>query len=88
MFIQTCIFPSRAVTPSLGGHSSAILGTESVPKQAGWHWRPRPCQEIPRSYHSYLVLCRRQSLASATPRAAHQLQHTGSDQGSLASKLP
>lgn len=80
--------PSHAIIPSLGGHSSAILSPESVPKQAGWHQTPSPCQQIPRSYHSYLVLCRRRSPVSAAPRAAHQLQHTGGHQGSLAGELP
>lgn len=79
VFTGTFLSRSHAVTPSLGGHSSAMLSTESVPEQAGWHCRASPCQRIPRSYHSYLVLCRLRSPASAAPQAAQQLQHTGSD---------
>lgn len=60
--------------PHTGGCSSTALSTESLHKQAGWRYRGSPCQQIPRNYHSYFLLCRRRSPAStAALQAAHRL---------------
>lgn len=78
MFLRACVSPDHDISPFPVGRSSTVLSTESVRKQAGWRYRASPCQQIPRSYHSYFLLCRRRSPASPAPQAARQLRHPGS----------
>lgn len=72
-FLQARMSPSHDITPSPGDHSSAVLSTDSLHKPPGWRYGASPCQQIPCTYHSYFLLCRRRSPASAAPQAARRL---------------
>lgn len=76
--------PLPVVTACLapGDRGTAVLGAVSLRHSGGWHSRASLRQQIPRSHHSYFLLCSKRSPASAAPEAGTlRLRCRGGDQG-------